>query len=131
MKKIIAAIIGILVLATFAFAGDVENLQVMRDVSRGTPVFGINQTGYVENLVLGANTAGSSAVPTGATKVQFSCNQDFYVSYSGAATVPAATTTDGTGLVLNPVAVRQIPSGTTTISVISAAAVICSLEYFK
>jgi hypothetical protein len=131
MKKIVLFTIGLILLATFSFAGSVENIKVVRDLSTNTPVFGINQTGYVENLVLGAGVAGSSAVPSGATKVQFSCNQDFYVNYSTTAVVPTVTTTTGAGLVLNPVAIRNIPSGTTTISVISASAMICSLEYFK
>ena len=83
---------------------------------------------YVDVRVLAANVAEVHNVPSGATRVVFSANGDFYVRFNAAAAVPAADVTDGTGSILNP-NMRTL-DGVTTIGIISAAACNVTMEFY-
>lgn len=58
--------------------------------------------GYIENIVISANASATQAVPAGTSLVIFSANCNFWVARGASAAVPASTTTDGSGLLLNP-----------------------------
>jgi hypothetical protein len=75
---------------------------------------------YVEDVVLAADTLARIAIPTGAGYVVFAFDGDFRAKLGvigTGLTLPAASSTDGSGSELNPAA-RRIPTklgdGTTT-----------------
>lgn len=87
---------------------------------------------YVDVRVLAAAAPERHTIPAGAAFVVFSCSTDFYVRFGDVtvtAAVPAGDVTDGSGSELNPEA-REIPSGTTHISLISAAGAVATLSFF-
>ncbi|MGB3988659.1 MAG: hypothetical protein WBK67_03160 [Minisyncoccales bacterium] len=93
------------------------------------PLAAIPVCGYVDARVLGASSAESHTVPAGATKVVFSSTGDFYANFTTTAAVPSGDVTDGSASVLNPLA-RNI-YGVTAISLISPAACVVTMEFYK
>jgi hypothetical protein len=82
---------------------------------------------YVAARVLGASVAESVTVPTGATYAVFKGTDNFYVNYSGTATVPIDNDT-GTANELNPD--KRIVDGLTTLSIISAGTPIITIAFY-
>jgi hypothetical protein len=94
----------------------------------------VGTKGWVDARVLAAATAEAHTVPTGAKRVLFSANCDFFALFNataaaGTAATPAADITDGTSPELNPV-VRDL-SGVAEISLISAAGGIVTMRFFR
>lgn len=85
---------------------------------------------YIDARVLAANTNETHTVPTGAKYVVFAANcAAFYAKQGGAAAVPAADVTDGTGSALNPAGFGI--DGVASIGLISPTACTISLWFFK
>ena len=85
---------------------------------------------YVDARVLAANTNETHTVPTGAKYVVFAANcAAFYAKQGGAAAVPAADVTDGTGSALNPAGFGI--DGISSIGLISPTACTVSLWFFR
>ena len=79
---------------------------------------------------LGVATAEDVTVPTGAKFCLFSATGDFYANYTTTATVPGDTAISAaTASELNP-GMRFI-SGVTTISIISSAAQVVTLSFWR
>lgn len=87
---------------------------------------------YVEDVILAADTLVRVAIPTGARIVSFSFDGDFRARagiVTDSFTLPAATTSNGSGSELNPAA-RTIPAGATHIILRAAAAQKGSLSFY-
>lgn len=87
----------------------------------------------VEDIVLAADVLLRVPVPPGAQIVAFSFDGDVRVRCGGAETslgLPAASSTDGTGSVLNP-ALRRLPAGATHLCLRAATACKGSLEFWS
>jgi len=95
----------------------------------GQNFVGFARAGYVNARVIGASTAESFTVPSGAKWVNFSATVAFYADFVTTAVVPATDVTDGSSPVLNP-GLRGL-EGAETISVISASAGVITAEFFK
>ena len=100
-----------------------ENIPVVPDVN-----FAIKQ-GYINVYVLVANTNKTVTVPAGAKFCIISANSDIWVRVGGAASVPAADITNGTGSELNP-AIRYIGDAS-TIGVISESGAKLSIMFYE
>lgn len=94
----------------------------------GPNIYALPYPDYVNSRLLAGGVAESISVPSWATIVIFSATEDFFVSYSGAATVPGDKD-DGSANELNPVQ-RDI-SGLSTISVISPSACRITAAFYK
>lgn len=97
---------------------------------RGMFAYPVSDT--INAVVLAANTAVLAAIPTGANIVVFSGNHDFYAAYgnsSVAATIPAATISNGTANELNP-SIRYTANNT-HISLIAPAATVVTLAFYE
>lgn len=85
---------------------------------------------YVCDQVLAANVAETITAPSDADFVIFSYTATpFYIRVGGAAAVPAADVTDGTGSIVSPT-YRRVDRGA-SISVISPNAGVLSMEWFS
>lgn len=93
---------------------------------------------HVDALVLAANTAESTEIPTGAAYVVFGgpIDANFYVSFvdendtgSVPASVPGSDVADGTAGAMNPIAFR-IPEWATHISIAADDAAVVTLSYY-
>jgi hypothetical protein len=94
------------------------------DANRRPVVGGINPSKYNEHKELGANTAESIDVPTGARWVlfNFDAGKKLYADYyGGTASVPSADTSDGSSVQVDP-ALRYIEGKIAAISVICSEA---------
>jgi hypothetical protein len=82
------------------------------------------------DAIFGDGTAKTVTVPAGAVRMLFSATGDFYVRCDGsAATIPAATVTNGTASFLNPVE-REV-NELASFSIIMAAGVIVTIAWYK
>ncbi len=95
----------------------------------GQALTGLAYPQWIDVRVLAAGVAETHTIPTGATYVLFSTTSNFYVAYSGTATVPSADITNGSGPELNPV-LRSV-SGLASISIISPATCIVTMAFYK
>jgi hypothetical protein len=95
----------------------------------GQTLIGLRSSDHIDHRVLAAGVAESHTVPTGAKYVVFSGTDDFYVNIGGTAAVPSGDVTDGSGSMINP-GLRSI-EGKTTISLISAAANVITMEFYS
>jgi hypothetical protein len=87
-------------------------------------------SGYINNVALSSSVAATITWPTGAAYVNISCaTPPYYASLQSGITVPAGTTTNGTGAALNP-AQRQRGPNETAFYIIAAASQECSFEYW-
>ncbi len=85
---------------------------------------------YVDNRVLAANVNETHTIPTGAKTVVMSATcSAFYTKKDGAAAVPAADVTDGTGSAINPSGFSILDVA--TIGLIAPTACIVSLWFYK
>lgn len=96
---------------------------------RSQTLNGLNRPSYTDTIVLEAATAVQYTLPTGSNYALFSATQNFYVAYSGVATIPSTNIVNGTGAELNPV-LRTI-NGLATISLICEAACIVTISTYK
>lgn len=84
---------------------------------------------YTNAVVLVANTAQTAAIPAGANWVVLSAGCNFFATGDGTtATVPGATTTNGSASMQNPTAWNL--RGIRSISVIAAGACIVTLSFY-
>ena len=104
-----------------------KNLTAIFD-SKSKNTLGLNWSDSVNSVSLAANVAESITIPTGAKYVQFSGTANYYVSFTGTATVPGDVTT-GTACVLNP-GLRSL-DGATSLSVISDSAAVITAEFWS
>lgn len=95
----------------------------------GNPIIGILTSDYVDIKVLEAGVAEIYTIPVGAKYVLFSGTDDFYIKFNGAATVPSADVTDGTGVVLNP-GLRGLDR-VITLGIISETSCVVTMEFFS
>ena len=130
MKRLILVLsVLFLLLPGLSFAdGTVGSIASVVDAN-SHPMLGFNYPTYIDVRVLAADTAETHTIPSGAKYVLFAATANFYVAYSGDASVPAADVTNGAGVELNPV-LRKI-SGLSTISLISGSACTVTLAFFK
>jgi hypothetical protein len=129
MKKLITLLVSfvavLFVLTSVGYAD--EPLKFFREQA-GDQTFAIKQ-GYVNNYVLVASTNTAVTVPSGYHYALFNSNCDIWVKLGGAAAIPAADVTDGTGSELNP-HMRRVEPGA-TIGVISESAAKVSIVFYK
>lgn len=85
-------------------------------------------TTWVDNRVLAAGVAETVTVPTACDFMIFGANGIFYLRSGGAAAVPGADVTDGSGVAVSPSARRVTPAA--TFSIIAPAATIVSMECY-
>jgi len=83
----------------------------------------------INNYVLAAGVVKSVAVPTGARFAVMSATGAFYARWSGAAAVPAADVTDGTGVEANPT-VRAV-DGVASFSLVAPAACVVAVAWYN
>jgi hypothetical protein len=107
----------------------------------GLPVLGaIPQSNYVDALVFSGAGNAADTIPTftdangtvwypNFVMIGAPAGVNFFCSLSGTAAVPGANISNGTASEQNPV-IRQIPRGTTAISIAVSAACIVTLSYF-
>ncbi len=95
--------------------------------NRGDQTFARKQA-YVCNYVLVASTHKAVTIPTNAKYAIFNFDAPVWVCVGGTAAVPAADVTDGTGSVLNPVAL--VVEDETTIGLESEYAAKGSIEFY-
>ncbi len=107
----------------------IGNLEIVAGPSKQS--FALRPATCVLAKSLAASTAEAFTVPTGAKYVLFSATGDFYANYTTTATVPGDTAiADATASELNP-AMRYIPAGCTSISVIAPAACVVTASFWK
>ncbi len=106
-------------------------------LTKGLPIgavgdfFALPVSDYVEAVVLSANTAVGVTPPANAKYILISATGNFFMRQSAAgtaATVPGATTTDGSANELNPI-MRLLSQGQ-LLSFIASAAQTLTLSYF-
>lgn len=86
-------------------------------------------TTWVDNRVLAAGVAETVTVPASCNFMVFGSNAIFYLRSGGAAAIPGADVTDGTGVAVSPSARRVTPAA--TFSLIAPAATIVSMECYS
>lgn len=107
----------------------------MREFFRGFPssagaaAFTIYPSDHVNTAVFSGAGAKSISVPAGARFVVFAASGDFYAAYDGAAAVPSADISDGSGSELNPTQ-RELPDGIATIGLAVDAACTITLGFY-
>ena len=104
-----------------------KELKIILDASHHE-VVGLHRSWCIDIRVLATDTAESHTVPTGARYVLFSATADFWVKFDGAAIVPAADVTDGSGPVLNP-SLRAL-DGATAIGLKAATNCTVCMEFY-
>ena len=97
---------------------------------RGNNMLIIPIAQYIDAMFLEVATAETWTIPTDCTYIFMNGTTNFYARFDGsAATVPSTEVADGTGAALNPSSRHM--DGSTTISFISPAACIITIECFK
>lgn len=99
----------------------------------GPRTFSLEQSDYIEAVVLTASTLTRVPIPAGATVALFSFNADIWAKFGQAAdsiSVPSATSTTGTAPEFNP-ANRDIPAGATHVLIIAESAAKGSLSFYR
>lgn len=112
---------------------DLSVLDLGKD-HRGHEAFALYPVGYVDNVVLAADTNETKSVPTGAGFVLFAATGDFWAFPNGNAAIPSADVLDGTASILNPVMWllgSDDRAPVTTIGLIASATTAISLQYFS
>lgn len=104
--------------------------------------FKISSYGYVDNRVLAANVDETITRPAGYTSCVFTPDTNCWINPNGAAAIPGADVTDGSGSILCPAGVARIIDFTpkpsngaitllASIHVIASAVTLASIEWFK
>lgn len=94
----------------------------------GRELVGLNVSSHIDARVLTAGVAQSHTVPPEAKSVMFSSTGDFYVNFSGMASIPSENITDGSASMLNP-QLRAIGTAT-AISLIAPADCVVTMEFY-
>ena len=94
----------------------------------GKPITAPPVSSYINNYALVANTPVSITPPGNSELALFKGTANFYVRVAGAAAVPAANVTDGTGAELNP-DLRYIAGA--TISLVAPANCIVTIAFYE
>lgn len=129
-------LVGLMLAGFLAMGADLAKAQTVGKISlpnvqsSGQSSLTIAAPLYTDALVLVANTAQSQAVPTGAVFAIFSAGCNFFVQRSGVATVPGASTTNGSAAQQNP-AGWYLNNGETSFSVISASGCIVTISFYS
>ena len=129
MRALKFMVVG-LILALASFQAHAQNaLRIFSESGGAYSSFLPEAPTYVNARVLAASTAEAFTVPTGATRVIFSADCNFYANPTTTATVPAADVTNGSSSMLNPAGwgLRDV----TSISVISSTACVVTAAFFK
>lgn len=109
---------------------NIPNISIKDNLS-----FALRESTYIDNRVLAAGVAETITIPTDtdsqtkARYVIFSATGNFWIKMDGVAAVPSSDVVDGSGSSLNPT-IREIPSGVTTIGIISEADTKVSMQWF-
>lgn len=99
------------------------------DSKYGQETYARNAPQYVDSKFLTADSAKVQNIPSGARCVVFSSTSNFYAKVDGAAAVPLADVTDGSGAELNP-AVWFI-KGNSTIGVIAPTSAVVTMAFYS
>ncbi len=102
---------------------------VISNDPNGGLMIGIRRPEWIDAVVLVANVAQVYTIPTGATRLLFSADNDFYANYGAAGAVPSIAVTDGSASEMNP-ELREI-SGVTTVGLISPYATKLTICAYK
>jgi len=133
MKKILLIILLIFMsLSGQAMAATVNQLMPITVQSTGgTALIGISRPQWTDAVVLVAGVARTYTIPSGATLILFSASMgmDFYVNYTTTATIPGASTSNGTSNELNPT-LRTL-GGAASISLISPTSGVVTVSLYK
>lgn len=101
----------------------------------GRDTFSRKAPRYVDVRVLAASTNETHTVPAGAKYVVFASDDLFYAKANGAAAVPSADVTDGSGSEMNPGVWRLVAddenAAVTTIGLIAPRATTVTLTFHK
>lgn len=106
-----------------------RNLSVAIDSNYQFPTWCRRPSDFVNALSLAASTVENTTVPSGATKVLFSCTGNFYAKLGTNAAAIPTDTSDGSASELNPTA-WTVDAGA-VISVIAPVACTLTLSYYK
>lgn len=99
----------------------------------GPRTFSVEQSDYIEAVVLTAATLTRIPIPAGATVVLFSFNADVWAKFGqvgDSISVPSATSTTGAAPEFNPNS-RDIPKGATHVLLISESSAKGSLSFYR
>jgi hypothetical protein len=102
---------------------------LMKRAANGRETFARNHSTQIDARVLAPSVNQTHDVPSGATIVIFSCDQNFYAKAGGAAAVPGAAVTDGSASELNPTIWSL--DGVTQIGLISPTNAVVTLSFYK
>ena len=105
-----------------------HSLKLAADAS-GKIAIGMVATDHIDNIVLAAGVAKTYTIPTGAAYLLMSGTALFFARFGGAASIPIADVTDGTGACVAP-EFREVPDDITTVSFISSVNCIVAIEVF-
>jgi hypothetical protein len=94
-------------------AASIKRISQLLDAN-GNPVTGLIFPGWIDNLVLEADTAKSYTIPTGARNLNIVSDGDIWVAGDATAAIPSGDVIDGSGSLLNPGVVSVV--GITTLS---------------
>lgn len=127
-------IILFLVCSSSAFSGTMTNLlnRINLSSSEGqVEIYFVKAPEYVDAMVLAADTAESYTIPTGAKRIIFSADGNYYARFDdgGDATVPSTEVVDGSSSFLNPAQLDI--TGVTSISFISSSARVITLAVYN
>ncbi len=130
MKRLFSSLVIAAILSFgIAWGASLVPFEIMDDVLGFRNTLTIKASLYVNRMDLVANTAQTETIPTGAMYVNMNCTGQYYVNFTGTATVPAGNITNGTGSALS-VGARYI-GGLTSFSVISPVACTITFEYYS
>jgi len=108
-----------------------RRLKMLLDGYQSTTIPAIDPSDYINARVMSGGGVESETVPTGAKIVLFSATGNFYLRTGGAAAVPSADVTNGTGSELNPLARLVTPGETLSLAAPAGKAVIITMAYYK
>lgn len=91
----------------------IKRIALLLDAN-SNPCIGLNVPGWVDNLVLAANTAKSYTIPEGAKILNIVADGDYWLAADATAVIPSGDVTDGSGSALNPGLISVV--GITTLS---------------
>lgn len=128
--KHFAAALAMLFASCFAHAqSTLSPFSIFPDTTRNFSSSVLIPPTYTDAIVLVANASQTQAVPTGANWVVFSADCNFYAKTGASASVPGATTTNGSAAMQNPAAWNI--AGFTQITVVAATACKVTLSFYQ
>lgn len=131
-KRLIALAFAFLLAGAsqFAQAGACcSSFSIFPDTTRNFSSSVLLPPAYTDAIVLAPNVSQTQAVPTAATWVVFSANCNFFAATGASASVPAATTTNGSAAMQNPAAWNV--TGFTQVTVVAPGACTVTLSFYQ